>query len=528
MIFVAGRKRSRCSSSPLACSPLRRRASGPLSRGHAWRLIPLLVFALFPAGLWAQGLADSVFLFGLWEGSVDLGQGPEPLAIRLFPADPEAGQGEGGLLDLPARSLYGYPMGQVERDPRALVFTLLGNAPFAGRFSLEAAPAEAAEAPEPAGERAAPVSGSPFSAAPISGAAALSPAEGAAATMGSFSLDYAGTSVRGRAYGVGYDIDTGRGILPGSLVLPEAPDGPLPLVLMIPGAAQDRDGDNYAVPGKSDALLQLALALRDKNIASFRYDRRGAGEAYRLGEREAELRFGDHVADARAAIGRIARDPRFSGIWILGYGEGALVGAAALIPGAPQAPPEAVPEAPSLAPEASGKVQGLAALCASGKTELETVEEALASIPDEQKAEAGAIMEALKSGLSYPDPSPYFADFFRPSVQGYLASYFRCDIRSIFAALDRPVLIAAGGSDLQVGAAEAALLASFCPRAALRSVAGMSHALKEVGADEDANYASFTDPSIRLSEGLVELLSAFIRGEGLPGEDPREASPPNP
>jgi hypothetical protein len=479
----------------------------------------LLVFALFPAGLWAQGSADSVFLFGLWEGSVDLGQGPEPLAIRLFPADPEAGQDEGGLLDLPARSLFGYPMGQVERDPRGLVFTLLGNAPFAGRFSLEAAPSDAAEAPKPAGERGAPISG-----ARISGTAVLSPAEGAAAAQGSFSLDYFATSVRRQGYGVGYDIDTGRGILPSSLVLPEAPDGPLPLVLMIPSAAQDRDGDNYAVPGKSDALLQLALALRDKNIASCRYDRRGAGEAYRLGQREAELRFDDHVADARAAIGRIARDPRFSGIWILGYGEGALVGAAALFPGAPMAETKAAP----LAPESSARVQGLAALCVSGKTELETVEEALATIPDEEKTEAEAIMEALKSGRSYPDPSPYFADFFRPSVQGYLASYFRYDIRSIFAELDRPVLIAAGGSDLQVGAAEAALLASACPGAALRSVSGMSHALKEVGADEDANYASFTDPSIRLSEGLVELLSAFFKGESLPGEDPRAASAPNP
>jgi fermentation-respiration switch protein FrsA (DUF1100 family) len=437
------------------------------------------------------------FLDGRWEGSLDLGEGPEPMALRLFPADPEAGQAAGGLLDLPARKLFGYPMGSVDRRAEGMSFSLLGQAPMSGVFELEAAPSPTEE-------------GESFA---LSGAASLVPDDGEASSAGSFSLVYAGTATREESYGHDYLVDTGRGLLPGSLLVPEGREGEAPLALIISAAAQDRDGDNYAVPGRSDALSQLAAALSGRGIASLRYDRRGAGEAYRLGEREEDLRFDDHVADARSAIAEAAADRRFSGIWVIGYGEGALVGAAALDPSLQGA----------LSAEVLGRVRGVAALCASGKTELETVDGALASIPEEDQAEARAIMSALEAGQSYPDPSPYFADFFRPSIQPYLASYFRYDIRAVFAALGLPILVAAGGSDLQVPASEAELLARAKSEAAYRVVAGMSHALKAVGEDEEANYTSFTDPSIPLAPGLVDLLEAFVKGASLPGVDPRLA-----
>jgi fermentation-respiration switch protein FrsA (DUF1100 family) len=136
-------------------------------------------------------------------------------------------------------------------------------------------------------------------------------------------------------------------------------------------------------------------------------------------------------------------------------------------------------------------------------------------------------MSALKSGAGYPNPSPYFADYFRSSVQPYLISLFERDIRAAFAATSLgsiapcPVLVLAGGSDLQVRPAEAELLASARSDAAFRIVPGMSHALKGVGADEEANYASFTKADMPLADGLVDMIEAFVKGEPLPGSDPR-------
>ena len=429
---------------------------------------------------------SGMFLDGTWAGSVDLGDGSEPIALRLFPSDPETGKRAGGLLDMPARRLFGYPMDTVTRDSEGIEFSLLNGAPFGGLFRLTAKAAEVA-----AGENFL-----------VSGIARLVPpgaeSGGDALAAGPFSLSYSGSD--------DYWVDTGRGLLPGSILVPAAAEGAAPpIVLILSGADADRDGNNYSVPGRSDALAELALALQGRGIASLRFDKRGSGEAYRLGLDERELRFGDHVEDARAAIRALASDPRFSRVAVLGCGEGALIGAAALVDDI-----------------ASDRVVGLAALCASGKTELEIVEEALSSTPEAYRAEAEAIMSALKIGESFPNPSPYFADFFRPSIQPYLASQFRYDIRAAFAGArlnpELPVaaLVIAGGSDLQVPPAESELLAEARPGAAYRVIPGMSHALKGTGDDDEANYNSFTDPTIPLAEGLVDLAAAFASGEALP------------
>ncbi|MGA2546685.1 MAG: hypothetical protein ABSF43_09070 [Rectinemataceae bacterium] len=474
------------------------------------RAARLIIFLVLSSAIGAASAQGGVFLDGRWEGSIDLGEGPETLVLRLFPADSETGRAAGGLVDLPARKLFGYPMESLERDPEGLSFTFLGGAPFGGVFELVGSPISV-----DAGESFA-ASGAVRILPEAGGGAAEAPAEGR------FFLSYFGVDPRGAGLGEDFAVDTGRGILPGSILLPEAaPDEPVPMVLLLSGAAADRDGNNYSVPGRSDALAELALGLRDRGIASLRFDKRGTGEAYGLAANEEELRFEDHVEDTRAAISQLALDPHFSGVTIVGYGEGALVGAASLMSAAP--PQGATQPGDAASPEgvAADRVTGIVALCASGRSELEMIEENLSSTPEEFKAEADAIMTALKNGESYPDPSPYFADYFRPSIQPYLASLFRFDLRAAFAAAACPALVIAGGSDLQVSSDETELLASARPDAAYRVIPGMSHALKGVGDDEEANYASFTDPALLLAEGLVDLIAAFVKGEALPGEDPR-------
>lgn len=449
-----------------------------------------LLLCLSP--LAAQGGA---FLDGRWEGSVDLGSGREVMVLRLFPADAQARQPAGGLLDLPARSLFGYPIEALQRDAGGLSFSLLGGAPFEGRFELRGAPSAA----------------EPGSAFELRGPARIVGADGRRVeAQGSFALAWAGYATRGEGLGRPYSIATGHGRLPGSLLLPDAGDPALPLVLMVSGAGADRDGNNYEVPGRSDALAQLAVELRRLGIASLRYDRRGSGEAYRLGENEEALRFDDHIADLRSAIAALSADVRFSSITLLGYGEGALVGAAAI------EPDEASAQAPRFR-----RVSGLIALCASGRSEIDLVEEALSSPPPGLEAEAQAIQSALEEGRTYPRPSPYFADFFRPSIQPYIISQLRFDPGASLAIAPVPVLVVAGGSDLQVEVDETEILLEAKPDAAYRLIPGMSHALKGVGTDEEANYASFTDPGLPLAEGLGALVAAFARGAPLPGEDPR-------
>ncbi len=461
---------------------------------------PALALALL-LGLAPLAAQGGAFLDGRWEGSVDLGAGPESIALRLFPPDAQAGEASGGLLDLPGRSLFGYPFDTLQRDAGGLSFSLLGGAPFEGRFEL----------------RGAPFAAGPGKAFELRGLARVVGPDGRRVdAQGSFALAYSGYASRGEALGRPYAIYTGRGRLPGSLLLPDSGGPKPPLVLMVSGAGADRDGDNYEVPGRSDALAQLAVELRRLGVATLRYDRRGTGEAYRLGAREEALRFDDHIADLRSAIVALSADSRFSSIILLGYGEGALVAAAAI------EPDEAAGTAARFR-----RVEGLIALCASGRSEIDLVEEALSSTPGELEAEAQAILSALEEGRIYPSPSPYFADFFRPSIQPYLISQFRYDPGASLAIAQVPVLVVAGGSDLQVEVDETEILLEAKLDAAYRIVPGMSHALKGVGSDEEANYASFTDPGLPLAEGLAELVAAFAKGTALPGEDPRGAATPD-
>ena len=71
-------------------------------------------------------------------------------------------------------------------------------------------------------------------------------------------------------------LDTGSGVLKGSLILPRS-ERPQPVVLFVSGSGPlDRNGN---APGARNAALQrLAEALGKRRIASVRFDKRGVAE----------------------------------------------------------------------------------------------------------------------------------------------------------------------------------------------------------------------------------------------------------
>ena len=456
-----------------------------------------------PAASTAPAAASAV-PSGRWDGWLDFGQGKAPFSLRLLP-------GGGGLLDLPGQRLYGYPLASIRVEGASVAFLVGGGEGallFTGSLAAAAQAAAPARSTAPAPEAAA---------APAYGAAAAAPAgsEGTRAAgdavaeaapdgrprisgrlsgQGAEGLFELALSPPEAAYGAALEVAVRGGVLRGSLLLPEG-EGPFPLVVLVAGAGEtDRDGNNYNVPGRNDGLRALALALRGEGVASYRYDKRGAGESYALVASEAELSFDDYVADCAAVAAALGADGRFSRLVLAGHTEGGLVAAAA---------------AARLGPA----VPGLALLCPSGKSAAESVEEALAEAPEELRPEAEAIMAALRRGETYPEPSPYFADFFRPSFQPYLASWFRYDLPKELSIYAGQLLLVQGNRDFQVSLAEFSVLAALEPDAAAVVLPGMNHVLKEVGPDLEENYRSFGDPGFPLAEGLGALLAAFARGE---------------
>lgn len=284
-------------------------------------------------------------------------------------------------------------------------------------------------------------------------------------------------------------LDTGQGVLHGSLLLPRS-ETPPPVVLIIAGSGPtDRDGNNPAV-GRIDILRQLALLLSRNGIASVRYDKRGVAESLAATPDERDLSVERYVADAVAWSHRIKADPRFGPLILLGHSEGALIA--------------------SLAAEAAG-ADGVIALAGSGRPLDQVLREQLAErLPPAQLPASFALIDQLKSGRqSARIPAP-LQDSFRPSVQPYLISLLRQDPAAAFGTLKMPALIIQGRNDVQVGPADARALQAAKPDAQLALIDGMNHMLRisppGIGQQRDA----YTNPQLPLASVLGERIVAFV------------------
>lgn len=286
------------------------------------------------------------------------------------------------------------------------------------------------------------------------------------------------------------DLDTGSGVLHGSLLLPMA-DKPVPVVLMISGSGPtDRDGNNPQ-GGRNDSLRKLALLLANHGIASVRYDKRGVASGQPLAPDERTLSVEGYVADAQAWARQLKADPHYGPLILLGHSEGALIAALA----APQAGADAV-----------------VSVAGSGRPLDQVIREQLKGrLPPDLEQRAGQLLDRLKAGQYDADVPAPLQVVFRPSVQPYLVSLLRQDPAAAFARLTVPALIIQGRNDIQVGVADAQALKAAQPKARLVLIDGMNHVLRIVPNDLKAQVASYNDRNLPLADELGRNLVAFIQ-----------------
>lgn len=286
------------------------------------------------------------------------------------------------------------------------------------------------------------------------------------------------------------ELVTSTGTLRGSLLLPPG-QATVPAVLILPGSGPtDRNGNG---PGLStDAYLLLARGLAAEGIASLRIDKRGIAASAAAGPKEDDLRFSTYVEDAAAWAAYLGRQPRVSRVIVLGHSEGALVGSI-------------VAQRPGIA--------GFVSLAGVGAPAADILRRQLVTaLPPSLLSEARNVLSQLEKGQRVANTSPDLAPLFRPSVQGYLISWFRIDPRAELAKVKVPVLIVQGSTDLQVSVADAQALKAALPSASLRLVGGMNHILRAAPATPTENVATYSRPDLPLAPSLVPSLMAFIQG----------------
>lgn len=285
-------------------------------------------------------------------------------------------------------------------------------------------------------------------------------------------------------------LETPTGKLAGSLLMP-ARSGRMPVALIIAGSGPtDRDGNSALQKEPNDSLKMLAQMLADAGYASVRYDKRGIGASTAAMRSEADLRFDTYIDDAAAWIDKLARDPRFSSVVVIGHSEGSLIGMVAA---------------------RKGKANGFISLAGAGSAAYDVLRRQLAGkLPGELAVVNERILTALQHGEKSEPVPPALAALYRPSVQPYLISYFKYLPSERIAMLDVPVLIVQGDTDIQMDRAEAAALATASPHAQLALIPGMNHVLKMVPADRQRQIASYGDPTLPLAPALQSAILDFM------------------
>ncbi len=283
------------------------------------------------------------------------------------------------------------------------------------------------------------------------------------------------------------ELNTGTGVLKGTLAVPEG-EGGFPVVLMIAGSGPtDRDGNNPMMTNNS--LRLLAEGLQVQGIASLRYDKRGIAASTSAGEKEEDLRFENYVEDAVKWVQQLREDDRFGQVIILGHSEGSLIGMIA---------------AERIEADKFISVAGV------GRPAAEILREQLGAQPPLVTAMTDPILDTLEMGKTLDSINPMLNALFRPSVQPYLISWFKYDPAEEITRLKCPVLILQGTTDIQVKVEDAEMLASAYPEGEKVILEGMNHILKDAPADRMANLQTYSDPDLPLKEGLVEGIAAFI------------------
>lgn len=286
------------------------------------------------------------------------------------------------------------------------------------------------------------------------------------------------------------ELRTPSGSLHGTLSIPDGPTPP-PVALLIAGSGPtDRDGNGPTVGTRNDSLRLLARALRERGIASLRYDKRGIGASAAAGPAEADLRFDHYVDDAAAWVARLAADRRFARVAVVGHSEGALIG--------------------TIAVQATPEVALVSLAGASESADVLLRRQLAGKLPPPLAQASDRILDALAKGSTVADTPPELAALYRPSVQPYLVSWFRYVPTTEIAKVRAPCLVVQGDTDIQVAVADAQALGRAQPACTVRIVDGMNHVLKRVAADRSAQMASYGDPSLPVMPELIDAIAGFL------------------
>lgn len=275
----------------------------------------------------------------------------------------------------------------------------------------------------------------------------------------------------------------------GTILTPET-ETKSPLVILIASSGPaDRNGNQQMMT--NNHLKLLAEGLHQEGIATFRYDKRIIKQMKDRTINEESIRFDDFIKDAKDIVAYFRRSEAFSKIYIVGHGQGGLVGI--------------------IAAQEYG-VDGFISIAGYGHSLDDAIIEQLSEQAPGLKDNARVAFDELATTGSTRNYSEGLASIFRPSIQSFLRSWMKYDPAVEIQKLNIPVLIIAGDKDVQVFPSEGKALKAAKPDATYTVIANMNHILKELKPSDDdlVNQKSYNEPRRPVIPALIEVVATFV------------------
>jgi uncharacterized protein len=275
------------------------------------------------------------------------------------------------------------------------------------------------------------------------------------------------------------------GAIDAVLTMPSEIERPVVALLIAGSGSTDHDGNGPQI--KPATLKKLSEQFVARNIATLRYDKRGAGGWKAEFGHPEDFRFKDYVDDAVALIDYLRASGKFAKIVLVGHSEGGLVAILAA---------RRVPIDRLILLATAARRQGD---LLKAQLEKKLATDAYAPVAKAIDAiMAGEVVDPPPQGLAIP-----------PVMQPSIASSWSEDPIDPLLKLVVPTLIVAGGEDHQIVRLDFLALATAAPVARTLWLPRMNHVLVDVSDDAD-DLASYNQPERPLDADMVDAVSSFI------------------
>lgn len=276
-------------------------------------------------------------------------------------------------------------------------------------------------------------------------------------------------------------------LIDGTLLLPN-PENPKTLAIIIADSGPtDRNGNQPMM--KNNSLRFLAEDLYKHDIATFRYDKRIVKQMKRGRVEERNIRFDDFIEDAIAVLEHFKQDKRFSKVYIIGHGQGSLIGMVTAQEGA----------------------DGFISIAGAGQEIDDVIVDQLAEQAPGLTDNARTSFDDLRvNGVAY-NYSEGLSSIFRKELQPFIFSWMQFDPKGEIEKLQIPILIINGDKDNQVQVSEAELLQAAKPDAEYKIIPFMNHIFKEVHGNELENSKTYNQYDLPVIPELIGTIVDFIK-----------------